>query len=386
MTSDIEMSVLKVPKSVTLQGNLHLAAMPEKWDRLFESIWPPRRVWERTVPYGSLGDVLRLFFPEIAFIERMNSRRIVEEWLAVWEIPAREPFTSAVRAWTRSEAGDRVSEEAIEQIQWEDIEWTEQELTFDYDSYENGTPALDPALYDALPALLCAELSSKSIEVSGRPLHFRRAYSGRSPTLVSWPPEDDGWSYVVTPRLLTLAGCQDLFLSLRSSIRRWENTPLESKGGYNRLSAKNDTSVCIEMPDNWFAGSRHSHKHSLVTIPIRLRGVESDGELNWQPVWSNKVEQVIAGLAVDPGLPTAAELASVPERFLNREFGKIGITVPSGSTNHRATTGVPLPDRKDIFEGLAGHLELWGLQRSGTPATCDFIRVKKKPSEVTEVL
>ena len=379
MTSDIEMAVLKVPKSVTLQGKLHLAAMPEKWDRLFESIWPARSAWKRTIPYGSLGDVLRLLFPEIAFIERMNTPRMTEKWLAVWEIPAGDPFISTIRAWVRSEAGNRDFDEAVEQIQWEDIEWTERKLAFDYGANENGTPALDSALYDALPALLCAELSSKSIEVGGRPLHLRRAYSGRESTLVSWPPDDDGWSYVVTPKLLTLAGCQDIFLSLRSSIRRWESTPLEGESGYNRLSARNDTSVYIEMPDHWFAGSRHSHKHSLVTIPIRLRGVEINGELNWQPEWSNKVEQVIAGLAVDPGLPTAAELASAPEMFLNRELGKIGIIVPSGSTNHKVTTGVPLPDRRDIFNGLAAHLAPWGFQRPNSLRRVTVSALRRSP-------
>ena len=379
MTSDIEMAVLKIPRDVTLDGTLHVAAMPEKWNSIFESIWPSRKTWERAIPYGSLGDALRMLFPGISFIEPMNTSRMTERWLAAWDIPSAQPFIAVIKAWARSEGGDRVSDEIIEQIRWEDLDWAEQKLTFGYGANENGTPDLNSALYDALPALLCDELAGKSIEVAGRPIRFRRTFTRRTSSLVSWPPEDDGWSYVVTPRLLTLAGCSDLFLSLRSSIRRWENSPLEGKSGYNRLSASNATSVCVEMPDPWFASPHQSHEHSLVTIPMRLRCAEIDGELVCQPAWSNRIEGVLRGAAVDPGLPTAVALSRNPERFLNRELGKIGITVPSGRTNHKVTTGVPLPDRRDIFDGLAAHLQLWGFRRSEPLRRVSLSAARKSP-------
>ena len=379
MTSDIEMATLKVPGSVTLGGTLHLAAMPAKWSSTFESIWPSRKPRERAIPYGSLGDALRMLFPGIAFIEPMNTNRMTQNWLASWDMPSPEPFISLIKAWARSEGGDRASAEIIEQIRWQDLNWAEQKLTFGYGANENGTPDLNSTLYNALPALLCAELASKSIEVAGRSIRFRRTFAGRSSSLVSWPPEDDGWSYVITPRLLTMAGCSDLFLSLRSSIRRWEKTPLESKSGFNRLSATNDTSAYIEIPDPWFASPSQSHEHSLVTIPMRLRRGELDGEQVWQPAWSNKVEQVLGRTAIDPGLPTAVELSRNPELFLNRELGKIGITVPSGSTNHRVTTGVPLPDRRDIFDGLAAHLKVWGFRRSEPLRRVSLSAARKSP-------
>ena len=362
MTIDIRMAMLKIPGEVTLDGKLHFAAMPVKWDDLFLGVWPSRkeRGWiTRTIPYGSLGDALRLLFPDIAYIKPMNSHRITGGWLAAWNTPLSEPFIEVVKAWIRSEGKDRVSDSLISQIRWEDMEWVERELSFKYGLLENGTPNLDSELYNALPALICDKLAGKSIDVAGRPLKFRRAFVQRESSLISWPPEDAGWSYVVHPAILTMPGCQDLFLSLRASIRRWEDTPLEEKSGYNRLSARQNTLAYIELQDAWFAGTHNRNEHSLAGVPMRLRPVQSDGEQKWPPAWSNNVEPILQSLAPDPFLPSSAELTNEPERYLNRERGRIGITVPSSDRKHKVSTGVSLADRKDIFNGMAKHLQTW---------------------------
>ena len=379
MTTDIRMAMLKIPGEVTLDSKLHFAAMPEKWDDLFLGIWPSRKSWDRAIPYSSLGDALRLLFPDIAYIKQMYSRGITEGWLAAWNVPPSEPFIEVIKAWMRSEGEGKVSNNLIAQIRWDDMEWTERELSFNYGLMENGTPNLDSELYNALPALIYDKLAGKSIDVADRPLTFRRAFDGRSPSLISWPPEDAGWSYVVHPAILTMPGCPDIFLSLRSSIRRWENMPLEEKNGYNRLSPSQDTSVYIELPDPWFASAQNRNEYSLVGVPMRRRSVQSNGERILTPVWSNNVEPILQSLMPDPFLPSSAELTNEPERYLNRERGRIGITVPTSDRKHKVRTGVPLPDRRDIFNGMAEHLQTRGFTAVESPSRVTLSARRKSP-------
>ena len=379
MTTDIRMAMLEISGEVTLDSKLHFAAMPEKWDDLFLGIWPSRKSWDRAIPYSSLGDALRLLFPDIAYIKPMYSRGITEGWLAAWSIPPSEPFIEVIKAWMRSEGTGRVSNELIEQIRWDDMKWSEQKLSFNYGLTENGTPNLDSELYNALPALICDELAGKSIEVAGRPLKFRRAFVQRESSLISWPPEDAGWSYLVHPAILTMPGCPDIFLSLRSSIRRWENTPLKEASEYNRLSAREDTLAYIELQDTWIAGARNRNEHSLIGVPMRLRPVQSNGEQKWMPTWSNNVGPILQSLWPDPFLPSSVELTNEPERYLNRKRGRIGITVPTSDRKHKVSTGVSLADRRDIFNGMAEHLQTWGFTAVESPSRVTLSARRKSP-------
>ena len=67
--------------------------MPPDWDRLFRNTWlSVNELKGRRIPYASLGDSLRLLFPGIAHIERMNWDLTRSGWIFAWEQPGSEQF------------------------------------------------------------------------------------------------------------------------------------------------------------------------------------------------------------------------------------------------------------------------------------------------------
>ena len=369
MPSHIQTMMLRIPGNVDLGGTLCRAPMPEDWDRLFKNTWPsPNERGGTRVPYASLGDSLRLLFPGIAHVERMNRDVTRSDWLFAWEQPGSDQFMALMKAWVRTEGRDRETDVTIDGLRREDLCWSRQELRFgEHDFHDNGSPRLDSTAYNLLPDLACAELAGCEIVVGDRPLAFRRAYDGRRPCLISWPPIESSlnesssyWSYVLTSRILTFPGCEDPLLSFSASVRRWASKSLKRSSGYYNLPPAEHTTAYVEVPSPWYAGSSHDRGHSLVGLRMRLKAYENDGGREWKPAWVNSVDRILNRAAAEPRLPNAVEVAGDPERFLNRELGSTGITLRNSDTSHPVTEGVPLSDRRDLFQGISVLLQPYG--------------------------
>ena len=366
MPSDIQTMMFRIPRTVDLGGTLCKASMPPEWDRLFRNTWPSPNGWEGTrVPYTSLGDSLRLLFPGIAHIERMNRDMTRSGWIFTWEQPGSDQFMALMRSWVRSEGQDRETDAVIDGLRWEELGWSLQELRYgEHDFHENGSPRLDSTEYNLLPDLACAELAGREILAGDRPLVFRRAYDGRRPCLISWPAIESSrrgsssyWSYVLTPRVLTFPGCEDPLLSFSPSVRRWASKSLKGSRGYYNLPAAENTTVYLEVPSPWYTGSSHVRGHSLVGLQMTLRAHGKAGDREWKPSWMSPVDRILNRAAAEPRLPDTVELTGDPERFLNRELGSAGITLRNSDTSHPVTEGVPLADRRDLFAGMSALLQ-----------------------------
>lgn len=366
MPSDIQTMMFRIPRSVDLGGTLYKALMPPNWDELFKNIWqsPDEREGPR-IPYASLGDSLRLLFPSIAHIARMNRELSRSGWIFSWERPGADQFMALMRAWVRTEGRNRETNSEINGLRWEAVNWSLQELKYgEHDLHYNGSPRLDSLEYDLLPDLACAELAGSEILLGGRPLVFRRAYDGRRPSLISWPAIESSrrgsssyWSYVLTPRILTSPGYKDPLLSFSPSVRRWASRPLRSSSGYYNLPSSENTTVYVEVPSLWYTGSHRDRGHSLVGLLMKLRAYEKTGGREWKPAWVNPVDEILNRAAAEPRLPDLVELTGEPELFLNRELGSAGITLRNSDTSHPVREGVPLADRRDLFAGISALLE-----------------------------
>jgi len=365
MPSDLQTLMFTISGDADLIGTLHSVSMPTEWDRLFREVWPtPDDREGKRVPYSSLGDALRLLFPGIAHVSRMNMDLSKEPWLFAWERPGADQFMALMRAWVKTEAQSEDTDSVVSRLEWSDLEWTTQELRFgQHDHHDNGSPKLDPIQFDLLPDLICAELAGRGMIVDGRPLTFRRAYEGREPCLLSWPAIESTrgksswyWSYVLTPKILTAPGNPEPLLSISTSVRKWASRSLRSNNGFYNLPFRENTTVYVEVPSRWFSATSHDRGHSLVGLQVRLEPDKDDVERRWRPGWVNSVERSLNRLAAEPRLPDARELVEDPIRFLNRELGAMGITLGNTDTAHPVSDGVPLSDRRDIFRGVSDML------------------------------
>ena len=388
----IQPMMFRIPKDVELGGTLHHVLMPRKWERLFVSIWPTQdNRWERRIPYASLGDSLRLLFPQAAYIETMSTGKVTSEgWFYGWEKPGWEQFMVLIEAWARAEGGDGLDEAAIDQLDWNDLDWSQRELSFGrYGQFDNGSPDVSTLQYRALPDLVCAKLAGHEFEIGEHhPLAFHRAHNGRTPELISWPPIASVrnrvtwyWSYVLTPRIKTIPGCPEPFLFFHPSVRRWVSNSLRTASGYYDLPFREDTSAYVKVDDSWMSAHSGSLETSLVGLPLRLRPF-SDGDVTqWRPAWKTHVDQILAGIMVSPELPGAQALTEDPVGFLNRQRGAVGITVRGYDTAHRVGTGIPAKDRRDIYNCLCQLLEPHGLTQ------VDMVhRARMAPARKTSLL
>ena len=358
MPSDIQTMMFRMSGAADLRGSLHRVSMPDHWGRAFQEAWPsPNEREGRRIPYASLGDSLRLLFPSIAHVSRMNRDLSERPWLLSWEKPGSDQFMALIRAWVRTEGRNGDTDSIVSRLEWGDLDWTTQELrSGQHQLYDNGSPKLDSIQFDQLPDLVCAELAGREVLVDGRPVTFRRAYEGRQPCLLSWPAIESArgrsswyWSYVLTPKVLTSPGSQDPILSISAGVRRWASRSLRSDNGYYNLPFGENTIVYVEIPSQWFSDTPHDRGHSLIGLQMRLRSDQEDGERRSRPYWVNSVQRILNRVAAEPRLPDASELAGDPARFLNRELGSLGITLRNSDTAHPVTTGVPLSDRRDLY-------------------------------------
>ena len=381
----VQPMMFRIPKDVELGGTMHHVLMPVQWDRLFGSIWPPRdNRRERRIPYGSLGDSLRLLFPQTAYIESMNTGKMTNEgWFYGWEKPGQEQFMVLIEEWARAEGGDGLDEAAIDQLDWNDLDWSQQVLTFgQYDRLDNGSPDMSPVHYRALPDIMCANLAGREFEIGEHhPLVFHRAYNGRTPELISWPPIASVrnrvtwyWSFVLTPRIKTIVTCPEPFLYFHPSVRRWASSSLKTADEYYYLSSREDTSAYIEVNDPWMSAHSGSLETSLVGLPLRLRPFSEGDDTRWRPAWETHVDRILAGIMVRPDLPGAPALIEDPAGFLNRQRGAVGITVRGYDTAHRVGTGIPTKDRRDIYNCLCQLLQPYGLTQA------DMVQRTRMPS------
>ena len=372
MASDIQMMMFPIPKDMNLIRTFYQMSMPTKWDKIFRDIWPNEGERPK-IPYASLGDALRLLFPEIVHIEKMWSTDITRNgWLFSWELPRDEPFMALMQMWGRME-GERQNREIqsfIEQLDRGDLDWNKQELRLDeYDTHDNGTPDLGsvPFRCGLLLDWVCTELAGKEIRVGDQSsLEFRRAYDGRRPHLISWPAIENSrrgslwyWSYVLTPSIQTMPGYPEPLLLFAASIRRWASDSLVRESGYYDLPP-GKTSVYVEVPDSWFTDLPGERDHSFALLPMELAKIERDGRDVWEPVWANFVDQILSRLGTEPTLPNAVELLEDPPRFLKREYGSAGLLIRNSNTHHPVTGGVPLTDRRDIFRSVSKLLKPYG--------------------------
>ena len=302
-----------------------------------------------------------------------------------------------IEEWVRAEGGDGLDNAAIDQLDWNDLDWSQRVLTFgQYAQFDNGSPDVSSLHYRALPDLVCANLAGREFEIGEHhPLVFHRAYNGRTPELISWPPISSVssrvawyWSYVLTPRIKTMAGCPEPFLFIHPSVRRWASNPLRTATGYYELSHREGTSVYVEVDDPWMAAHSGASQTSLVGLPLQLRGFAEGNSTCWRPVWKTNVDRILSGIMVRPDLPGAPDLTENPEDYLNRERGAAGITVRVHDTSHRVGTGIPAKDRRDIYRCLCHLLETSGLtrvemlQRVRMPAARKTSLLRKNRSEV----
>ena len=366
MPSDIQTMMFRMSGDADLGGTLHRVSMPNDWDQLFRDVWPsPNERDGRRVPYASLGDSLRLLFPSIAHVSRMNRDLSKDPWLLSWERPGSDQFMALIRAWVRTEGPNGDTDSIVSRLEWSDLDWITQDLrTGQHGHYDNGSPKLDPIQFELLPDLICAELAGREMLVDGRPMTFRRVYEGRQPCLLSWPAIESTrggsswyWSYVLTPNVLTAPGFQDPLLSISASVRKWASRSLRSDNGYYNLPLGENTTVYVEIPSRWFSDTSHDRGHSLVGLQLRLKPDQDDGAHGWKPYWVNPVERILNRVAAEPRLPDAPELVGDPARFLNRELGSMGITLRGSDTTHPVTDGVPLSDRRDIFGSVSELLQ-----------------------------
>ena len=370
----IQTMMFRIPEDVDLSGTLYSASLPEEWHRLFEAIWP-RKNRRPQIPYGTLGASLRLLFPQLAHIESMNSYKMTRGgWLHSWEIPGPEPFMALVQEWLRLLGADGQTGVVIEQLNCTDLVWDVQKLGFDqYSASDNGTPDLGSLHYSALPDLLCAELAEREIGIGDQaPLTFRRAYYGRTPSLISWPPNSDlrsraswYWSYVLTPRIVTFPGHSEPFLSISPSVRRWASKPLKRDSRWYDLSYRDATSVYVEVDDPWMSTRTDDRATSLVGLPLGLRTTREENLTVSRPIWNTPVDRVLKGIMTDPELPDPVELTDDPTRFIHRDRGSIGITMRVQNTTHRVGVGTPLADRRDIYHSVSKILDPHGFTPAG---------------------
>ena len=366
--SNIQTMMFKIPKGIDLGGTLHQAPLPGKWESNFDGVWPsPDKRRGGRVPYSSLGNSLRLLFPTVAHVEPMN-RNLTRRWLSCWEQPGEEQFMSLLEAWIRTASRDKNLSSISDGLQWDDLEWTCQNISFGvYGSHDNGSPLLDPDQYECLPDLICAELAGREIDVGGRSLIFRRAYDGRRPCLISWPAIESSagqshwyWSYALTPKILSFTGYDSPVLSLSVSIRRWASNTLKSESGFYNLPFRENTTVYVESLSSWFGGTSNERGHNLVGLAIKKEPPQDKDDVAWKPGWTGTTDEVLSRLGQQ--LPHPVALAEDPVRFLNRELGSAGITLRGWDTRHKVTTGVPLLDRRDIFAGVSAELVGFGLE------------------------
>ena len=370
----IQTMMFRIPGDVDLTGTLHRTSLPEEWHRLFEAVWPQKNRRPQ-IPYGTLGASLRLLFPQLAHIESMNSYRMTRGgWLNAWQKPGPDQFMALVQEWVRLRGADGPIGMVIEQLHWDDLAWDRQELGFDqYSTRDNGTPDLSSLHYSALPDLLCAKLAEREIGIGDQaPLTFRRAYYGRTPHLITWPPISDlrgraswYWSYVLTPRILTFPGYSEPLLSISLSVRRWASKPLKRESGWYDLSYRDATSVYVEVDDPWMSKQSDVRATSLVGLPLRLRTSREDDLTVSRPIWDTPVDRVLKGIMTDPKLPEPVELTDDPARFIHRERGSIGITMRVQNTTHRVGVGTPLADRRDIHRSVSEVLDPYGFTPVG---------------------
>ena len=369
MPSDIQTMMFRMSGAADLSGSLHRVSMPDHWGQIFREAWPsPNEREGRRIPYASLGDSLRLLFPSIAHVSRMNRDLSEAPWLLSWERPGSDQFMALIRTWVRTEVRNGDSDSIVSNLEWGDLDWSTQELrSGQHQHYDNGSPKLDSIQFDHLPDLVCAELAGREVIVDGRPVTFRRAYEGRQPCLLSWPATESTrgrsswyWSYVLTPKVLTSPGSQDPILSIPTSVRKWASRSLRSTNGYYNLPFGENTTVYVEIPSRWFSDAPHDRGHSLVGLQMQLRSNNEDGAGRSKPNWVNSVKRILNRVAAEPRLPDASELAEDPARFLNRELGSMGITLRSSDTTHPVTAGVPLSDRRDLFGSVAELLQSSG--------------------------
>lgn len=197
---------------------------------------------------------------------------------------------------------------------------------------------------------------------------FHRAYSGRTPELISWPPISSArnhvtwyWSYVLTPGIKSIVGCPEPFLYFNPSVRRWASNSLRTANDYYDLSPREDTSAFVEVDDAWMSAHSGTLETSLVGLPLRLRPFSEGDATRWRPTWEAQVDRILTGIMIRPELPGATALTEDPAGFLNRQRGAVGITVRGNDPAHRVGTGIPAKDRRDIYNRLYQLLQPYGL-------------------------
>ena len=383
----IQPMMFRIPGDVDLSASLHQTSMPEEWTRLFEAVWPPQNRGPR-IPYGALGASLRLLFPQIAHIGSMSGSRMTRDgWLYAWERPGPDQFMALMEEWIRIGGTGKSPATIIEQIHWNDLSWNERDLGFhQYSIKENGSPELSSLHYNALPDLLCSKLAERETSLGEhRPLTFRRAYYGRTPHLISWPPVSDvrrqvawHWSYVLTPRIVNFPGTSEPYLSISPSVRRWASRTLRRDNGRYDLPYPDATSVYVEVDDPWMSAQTGTRATSLVGIPLKLNITREENRTVRTPRWDTPVDRVLRGLMADPELPDTVELADDPVRFLHRQRGSVGITLPSHNTAHQVRVGMPFADRRDIYRSVSGLLYPLGFDPTDPSLNIQIPRARKK--------
>lgn len=383
----IQPMMFRIPGDVDLSASLHQTSMPEGWTRLFEAVWPPQNQ-KPQIPYGTLGASLRLLFPQIAHIGSMSGSRMTRDgWLYAWEKPGPDQFMALMKEWIRIGGTGNSPATIMEQVHWNDLAWSEQGLGFhQYSIKENGSPDLSSLHYNALPDLLCGKLAEKEISIGEhRPLTFRRAYDGRTPRLISWPPVADvrrhvtwHWSSVLTPQIVNFPGSSEPYLSISPSVRRWASRTLRRDNGRYDLPYPDATSVYVEVDDPWMSAQTDTRATSLVGIPLKLIITREEDRTVRTPRWDTPVDRVLRGLMADPELPDTVELTEDPIRFLHRERGSVGITVRSQDTMHQVGVGTPLADRRDIYRSVCGLLRPYGFVPADQSPNVQIPRARKK--------
>lgn len=381
-----ELMAFRIPRDIHLERDLCVLQLPNTWREKLTALWATSNE-ERgpRIPFRSLADTLKLLAPDLVYIENsLYQNRIVENgWLyGSMEIDVDVLF-EVVASWIRHNPNktnrnlfEKKADTVIRKLDSSDLKWERVKINFG--RFEDGfseVPNISVDKYfESFTDVVCASLMGREFAYgnSGGVLRFVRAFDGRNSHLISWPPEESEgtksgipwrWSYVIKPQVYLVPGSHEPFFNMGVSIRRWVSSPLSydsSSGDERHKLPLGKTNVYAKVVDNWIP--RLDAPRSLVQVPLRVI------PQSYKLVWASSIEEILTDLRVRDRLPNVWELVRAPRDFLDGAGSQFGITYSEQrmpQVNHSVSQGVPLIDRRHIFEAVASACEALGMEHIG---------------------
>ena len=350
--------------------DVHVLSLPESWHSILQRV--PARTGQqdfRYPPVSSLHTAIRLLHPDLLCILPWNRVQPGKPWLfsSSSSMPI-DRLVGILDAWYNTVAEEEPKLDTgllprafRDRQNHAPIDWQEHKADLaPCQLSDNGTVRPDTAHYQLLPSMVCKWIYGKTgiLDIGGEPVRFLFAHNRYRPELISWPPRLDSisnssdrwrWSFVITPVLHTSPLHPEAILRINFSTRRWVSGRIDwwTKG----------SSAYLERLTPWVDGVPNPTSLTSVWLQVRTPWGGSAS-----PRWRDRSDSILARLGVSD-FPKPGDVFSDFQAAMDAEDTKIGVTYhQTMSPNHEVHTGIPVRDRRGLYEQVSTKLAPLGIE------------------------